>query len=203
MTGVSPTLRTTRVHRGQCAAAVVAALLLCTSIGGAQDVTEPSLKAAFIYNFAKFTEWPQGTLPATAPFNACVLGVNASAGTGASASASPIQVALERTVKGRQFAGRQISVVQMRIDGQLRSCHLLYLSGVTLAQLAAVLEAVRGAPVLTVSDVDDFARRGGIAQMFVEDGKMRFELNLEAAKRSGLELSSKLLVLAAEVYGGR
>jgi hypothetical protein len=183
------------VHRGRCAAAVAAALLLCTSIGGAQDVTEPSLKAAFIYNFAKFTEWPQGTLPAAAPFTACVLGANA--------SASPIQMALERTVKGRQFAGRQISVVQMRIDGQLRSCHLLYLSGVTLAQVAAILEAVRGAPVLTVSDVDDFARRGGIAQMFVEDGKMRFELNLEAAKRSGLELSSKLLVLAAEVYGGR
>jgi hypothetical protein len=189
------------MHRTRCVASVFAALLLCASIGHGQDVTEPSLKAAFIYNFAKFTEWPQGTLPATAPFTACVLG--ASAGGGASASASPIQVALERTVKGRQFAGRQISVVQMRIDGQLRSCHLLYLSGVTLAQVAAVLEAVRGAPVLTVSDVDDFARRGGIAQMFVEDGKMRFELNLEAAKRSGLELSSKLLVLAAEVYGGR
>jgi len=156
-------------------------------------VTEPSLKAAFIYNFAKFTEWPQETLPATATFTACVLG----------ASANPIQVALERTVKGRQFAGRQISVVQTRIDGQLRSCHLLYLSGVTLAQVAAILEAVRGAPVLTVSDVDDFARRGGIAQMFVEDGKMRFELNLEAAKRSRLELSSKLLVLAAQVYGER
>ena len=201
MTGVSTTLRTTRAHRGRCAAAVVAALLLCASVGGAQDVTEPSLKAAFIYNFAKFTEWPQGTLPATAPFTACVLGANANAN--ASVSVSPIQVALERTVKGRQFAGRQISVVQMRIDGQLRSCHLLYLSGVTLAQVAAVLEAVRGAPVLTVSDVDDFARRGGIAQMFVEDGKMRFELNLEAAKRSGLALSSKLLVLAAEVYGGR
>jgi hypothetical protein len=104
-------------------------------------------------------------------------------------------VALERTVKGRQFAGRQISVVQTRIDGQLRSCHLLYLSGVTLAQVAAILEAVRGAPVLTVSDVDDFARRGGIAQMFVEDGKMRFELNLEARSAPASSSARSVLVL--------
>ena len=69
------------------------------------------------------------------------------------------------------------------------------MSGVTPAQVAAILAAVRGAPVLTISDVDDFARHGGIAQMFVENGRMRFDLNLEAAKRSRLQLSSKLLVL--------
>ena len=197
VTGNLPTLRPRRVPPGRCASAVVAALLLCTSIGDAQDVTEPSLKAAFIYNFAKFTEWPQETLPPTGTFTACVLGATASA------SASPIQAALARTVKGRQLAGRQISVVQAQIDGHLRSCHLLYLSGVTAAQVAAILEAVQGTPVLTVSDVDEFARRGGIAQMFVEDGKMRFQLNLEAAKRARLELSSKLLVLAAQVFGDR
>jgi YfiR/HmsC-like len=83
----------------------------------------------------------------------------------------------------------------------LRSCHLLYVSGVTLAQVEAIVAAVRGAPVLTISDVDDFARQGGIAQMFVENGKMRFDLNLEIAKHSRLQLSSKLIVLAAHVHG--
>ena len=88
---------------------------------------------------------------------------------------------------------------QVQLDGDLRSCHLLYVSGVTPAQASVIVAAVKHAPVLTISDVDNFAQRGGIAQMFVEDGKMRFDLNPEVAKRSRLQLSSKLLVLAAHV----
>jgi hypothetical protein len=178
------------------AAAIFAALLLCTLAARAQDVSEPSLKAAFIYNFAKFTEWPADALPGTAPFNACVLGDDA------------IGDALERSVNGRRLSGRGIGVSRVTRDGPLRSCHLLYLSGVTAAQAAAILKDVRGAPVLTISEADDFARLGGIAHMFVENGRMRFNINLEQAKHSHLQLSSKLLVLAARVLdapgtGGR
>ena len=153
-------------------------------------MTESSLKAAFIYSFAKFTEWPQDVLPSTAIFSACVLGD------------SSIRDALERTVKGRLLLGRGIRVSQVQLDGKLQSCHLLYVSGVTPAQVTAIVAAVRGAPVLTISDVDDFVSQGGIAQMFVENGKMRFDLNLEVARRSRLDLSSKLLVLAAHVREG-
>jgi hypothetical protein len=113
-----------------------------------------------------------------------------------------IRDALERTVKGRLLSGRDISVSQVQLDGKLRSCHLLYVSGITPAQLTATVAALRGAPVLTISDADDFVRQGGIAQMFVENGKMRFDLNLEVARRSRLDLSSKLLVLAAHVHDG-
>ena len=180
----------TASRRRLYAGAVLAAFLLCTSTGRAQDVTESSLKAAFIYNFAKFTEWPQDILPATATFSACVLGD------------SQIRDALERTVKGRQLSGRDISVSQVQLQGKLRSCHLLYVSSVTPAQVAEIVAAVRGAPVLTISDGDDFARQGGIAQMFVENGKMRFDLNLDIAKLSGLQISSKLLVLAAHIHDG-
>jgi YfiR/HmsC-like len=187
-----PAVPRTESGRGRRSAAAVlaAAFLLCTSIGRAQDVTEPSLKAAFIYSFAKFTEWPQDALPPTATFTACVLGD------------TPIRNALERTVKGRLLSGRGISVPQVQLDGKLRSCHLLYLSGITLAQVSVIVAAVKGAPVLTISDVDDFARQGGVAQMFVENGKMRFDLNLEVARQSRLQLSSKLLVLAAHVHDG-
>jgi hypothetical protein len=170
------------------AGAAFAALTLCVSTGRAQDVTEPSLKAAFIYTFAKFTEWPEDILPTTATFSACVLGD------------SQIRDALERTVKGRQFEGHGISVSQVQLAGKLRSCHLLYVSGVTPAQVTAIVVALRGAPVLTISDIDDFAELGGIAQMFVENGKMHFDLNLGVAKGSRLQLSSKLLVLAAHVH---
>jgi hypothetical protein len=177
-------------RRRRCAGALLAALMLCAAIGHAQDVTEPSLKAAFIYNFAKFTDWPEDILPAHATFSACVLGD------------SPISDALERAVKGRQVSGRGVSVSQVQAEGKLRSCHLLYVSGVSPAQLAAIVAAVRGAPVLTISDIDDFSKLGGIAQMFVESGRLRFDLNLEVAKSSRLQLSSKLLVLAAHVHDG-
>jgi hypothetical protein len=108
---------------------------------------------------------------------------------------------------GRPRANREGSLVlgsrHPRVAGQLddkvRSCHLLFASGVTPAQVTAIVAAVRGTPVLTISDVDDFARQGGIAQMFVENSQMRLDLNLEAARRSRLDLSSKLLILAAHV----
>jgi hypothetical protein len=185
-------MSTTQSGRGRHSATAIlaTAFLLSTSIGRAQNVTESSLKAAFIYSFAKFTGWPEDTLPATATFSACVLGDGS------------IRDALERTVKGRLLSGRDISVSQVQLDGKLRSCHLLYVSGITPAQVTAVVTAVRGAPVLTISDADDFVRQGGIAQMFVENGKMRFDLNLEVARRSGLQLSSKLLALAAHVHDG-
>jgi|RhiMethySRZTD1v2_1073278.scaffolds.fasta_scaffold04556_12 uncharacterized protein DUF4154 len=174
----------------RAAAAVVAAIALSGVVGLAQDVTEPSLKAAFIYNFAKFTEWPADVLAGSTPFTACVLGD------------APIGDALERSVKGRQLVGHVIAVQRVAPDGPLKSCHLLYISGLKAAQIAGIVDAIKGAPVLTISDVDDFARMGGIAHVFVENGKMRFDLNLELAKRARLQLSSKLLVLAARVHDG-
>jgi hypothetical protein len=173
----------------RCAAAVVAVSVCWAAAGRAQDVTEPSLKAAFIYNFAKFTEWPAEGLPLAAAFNACVLGDPA------------IGDALERSVKGRQLSGHAITVTRLPIDGALRSCHLLYLSGVTSAQIASIAATLRGLPILTIGDADDFSHLG-IAHIFVENGKMRFNLNLELAKRSRLQLSSKLLALAAHVHDG-
>ena len=177
------------LHWRRPAAAFFAVLLVCAPVAHAQDVSESSLKAAFIYNFAKFTEWPADALVPMAPFNACVLGDDA------------VVEALERSVNGRLLSGRGIRVSRVT-DGPLRSCHLLYVSGVTPAQATAILTAVRGAPVLTISDSDDFARLGGIGHLFVENGRMRFNFNLEAARQARLQLSSKLLVLAARVVDG-
>jgi hypothetical protein len=183
-----PAMSRTAYARGRCCAgAVLAAFMLCASTGGAQDVTESSLKAAMIYNFAKFTDWPEDILPVAATFSACVLGD------------ATVRAALERNGKDRQLSGRDVRVSQVEVDGKLRSCNLLYVSGVTPVQVAAIVAAVQGAPVLTISDLDDFSRSGGIVHMFVESGSMRFDLNLEVAKRSRLQLSSKLLVLAAHV----
>jgi hypothetical protein len=167
--------------------AVAIALACSASAASGQDVTAPSLKAAFIFSFAKFTDWPADVLPGTVPFVACVLGD------------APVGAALDRTTKGRQLFGHSITVSQVTTDGPLRSCHLLYLSGVTAAQAAKILTVVRDLPVLTISDLDDFAGTGGIAHVFEESGKIRFDLNYELAKHSRLQLSSKLLSLANRV----
>jgi hypothetical protein len=154
----------------------------------AQDVTETSLKSAFIYNFAKFTSWPDDVLPPAAPVVACVV------------EDRPVADALERTVKQRLLSGHPVTVSRVTGDSPLRGCHVLYLGRVTRAQAAEALAAVRGAPVLTISEVDDFAGIGGIAHMFVHGGKIRFALDLGMAKGVRLQLSSKLLSLATTIH---
>jgi hypothetical protein len=167
-------------------------LVLCapTAVLG-QDVTEVRLKSAFIFNFVKFTQWPSDTLPAGAMITACVVG-DPAVGTG-----------LAHTVKGRQLDGRTIAVSIVPPEGPLpASCHLLYVSGLPDRRVAEIVTALRAAPVLTISDIADFAKKGGVVQLFLEAGKMRFSVNLRAAKRMRLQLSSRLLTVATVVEEG-
>jgi hypothetical protein len=165
--------------------APIAILLLMGARGSAQDVTEPALKAAFIYSFAKFTEWPADMVPRAAePFVMCVLG-DAAVGD-----------ALERLVKGRVLAGHSMAVSQVAPTGPQRMCHVLYVSGVTASQAAQLVAGHRDVPVLTISDVEGFTDVGGIAQFFFEQGQLRFIIHVESAKRAHLQISSNLLALA-------
>jgi hypothetical protein len=165
-------------------------ILLVVPTAWSQDVTEPALKAAFVYNFAKFTEWPADVLPPSTTFIACVLGDDA------------VSDALAHIVQGRMLEGRAIKVMRVGIAEPLRLCHILYVSGVTSQQLTAIITSVKGASVLTISDHDDFGRLGGVARMFVENGRVRFALNLDLARRLRLELSSRMVTLASRVDDG-
>ena len=160
---------------------------LCAPAALAQDVTESSLRSAFIHNFVKFTVWPPDVLAAGAPLAACVLGD------------APLVSVLANYVQGHPVDGHEIVVSGVAPDGMLRSCHLLYVSGMTAKAAAKAVSTLVGAPVLTLSDVDQFARIGGMAQLYVEDGTLRFRVNLDTTKRSRLQLSSKLLSLATIV----
>ena len=165
---------------------MVAACAITMLWGGytyAQDVTEGALKGAFLYNFASFTVWPTDFLPPGAPINACIVGDGAVAST------------LARSSKGRQLAGHDL-VVTTPSERAVNSCHLLYVAAGLARSASQAVTSVAGLPVLTVSDVDEFANLGGIAQFFVEGGKMRFRVNLASAKRARLQLSSRLLSLA-------
>jgi hypothetical protein len=166
-------------------APALAILLLTPLPAAAQDVTEPALKAAFIYNFAKFTEWPADAMATGAPLILCVLGDAAIGG------------ALERAVRGQTLAGHSIGVTQAASDGRPpKGCHIAYVSGVTASQAAEIIAGLGDAPVLTISDVDGFTRLGGIAQFFFENGQLSFAVQLASARRARLQISSNLLALA-------
>lgn len=165
-------------------AAITLLLLLRGLAAPAQDVTEPALKAAFIYGFSKFTVWPDDALPAAPPSLMCVLGDPA------------VADALARTVEGRLHAGRAISVSRVTAEGSLRGCQILYLSNVDATRAAQIVTGLRDAPVLTISDMDGFGELGGIAQLYFEHGQLRFSFRLDPARRARLEISSKLLTLS-------
>jgi hypothetical protein len=165
--------------------AVLAALLWLSAPGAvAQNVTESALKAAFIYNFAKFAVWPPAVPPAATPFMMCVLGDPA------------VGDALERAVKGRQLRDRGLAVSRVTADSPLTLCQILYVTGVNTSQTTEILTSLRHASVLTISDFDEFVRLGGMTQFFVEGGNMRFCINLESARLPRIHFSSKLLALA-------
>lgn len=149
----------------------------------AQDVTQPALKAAFIYKFAMFTEWPAAAVPAGEPLVMCVMGDDA------------VGEALARAVKGRALTNRGITV-QLAPAKLPPACHLVYVSGVTAKQVEPIVAELRNAHVLTLSDINGFTDVGGIAEFFYERGQLRFKVRPDWAKRAGLQISSRLLALS-------
>jgi hypothetical protein len=165
--------------------ASVAVVLLTTVAPVAQEVTGPALKAAFLFNFVKFTQWPEGTLPEAAPVRMCVLQDPA------------VGNALAQAVRGRSVRGHEIRVSEPAPTDTLRDCHVLYVSGARPA-VQQVVALVGDAPVLTVSDVRAFSEIGGIAQLHVQQGQLRFAVAVDTARRSGLQISSRLLALSRQ-----
>ena len=158
-------------------------VLGCHSMAFAQDVTEPALKAAFIYNFARFTTWPADA-PAGDAFTICVLNDGA------------VAQALQRAVIGKSLAERPIAVSVVASGAPKRTCRVLYMAGLPATEAATVVADLREAPVLTISNMDGFASAGGMTQFFFEHGQLRFRIHLESAKRAGLQISSRLLIMA-------
>jgi hypothetical protein len=162
---------------------VLAGLLSAPAAATDQDVTLPSLKSAFLANFAKFAEWPGDALPAGRVFTFCVSGDKA------------VADALTQSIK--EHPGQEpVSVIVVTPEGPLNGCHILYLGGLNLREARRTVEALKGMPIFTVSDVSGFAENGGVAQLRLEQGRMRFAINPAAAQRAHLALSAKLLSLA-------
>ena len=159
-------------------------VLLSSAPVGAQGVTVSALKAAFLYNFANFAEWPAGALAPGQPLLLCVAGDNA------------VASALQQTIHGREVDQHVLAVEVVTADGPFQACHLLYVSGLTVKQAEELLASLKTRPIFTVSDGERFAERGGVAQLVLEKQRMRFAVNVRAAERANLRISSKLLSLA-------
>jgi hypothetical protein len=166
------------------------ALWKLTLLASAQTATasEVAVKAALIYNFAKFAEWPG--LPSGSPIVVCVVGSDG------------VAEALVETVRGRQISGHALEVRQPHESATWPVCQVLFIADAESRRVDRELAAIEKLAILTVSDGRGFSQARGIIELYVENERMRFAINVDAAARSGLHLSSRLLTLARVVRDG-
>jgi len=146
------------------------------------------IKVAFLHNMVKFVEWPQ-PLRADVPLRLCVLG----AGPFGEAAA---------VLRGKAAGATVWEVVPVNLRSSLRECAVLLISASEAGNLRQVLESIKGGAVLTAGDSGNFAEQGVIVNFYLEENKVRFEINLDAARRAGVKISSQLLKLARIVRDG-
>ncbi len=151
----------------------------------AESPTEYEVKAAFLFNFVKFVEWPP-TPPASPkdPFTICTLGEDRFRGV------------LDRIVEGKAWNGHPLLVRRLKTPQEARACQILFISSSERAGISRIFESLRGASVLTVGETEGFAQGGGMINFTLEEDRVRFEINVDAARAAGLKISSRLLSLA-------
>ena len=155
-----------------------------------QPSNEYQIKAAFLFNFAKFVEWPPATAaPESGPICMCILGRD------------PFGPALEEVIQGKTVNSRRLQVRRTTRVEQVRSCHVLFISDSERGRLSEALALLRDTSILTVGEMERFVQHGGMIHFLMESNKVRFEINRDAAERAGLKISSKLLQLATIVRG--
>jgi hypothetical protein len=161
------------------------ALFAAPMSGRSQTATEYQVKAAFLYNFARFIDWtPKAFQDTNASFIFCVFGEDY------------FGADLDRVVSGKSVNAREIVVRRLKALQGLESCHIAFISSSETNRLPQVLRAIKNTAVLTVGEIEGFAQQGGIINFTVEDNKVRFEINVDNAERSGLKISSRLLKVA-------
>ena len=154
----------------------------------ADSTREYQIKAAFLYNFAKFVDWPADRFTdENSPLLLCVIGTD------------PFGPTLEHTVSGRKIKGRAIIINRGKAIDNLKFCHLLFVSSSERENMREIVASLAGASVLTTGDMDRFANQGGIINLIKRGNKIRFEINSNAAAQSGLKLSSYLMGLASNI----
>ena len=152
------------------------------------DSSEYLIKAGFIYNFAKFVEWPATAFTeAESPIVIGVIGVD------------PFGSLIDRIVEDKKIGSHGFVVKRFKWGKdlkELKDCKILFISPSERAHIDEILQLVKGLPILTVGETPGFAERGGMIRFTLEDNRVRFEVNVEAARQADLNISSRLLTLA-------
>lgn len=150
--------------------------------------TQYQVEAVYLYQFGKFVQWPASSAPSD-NFQICVIGRD------------PFGPILDSTIAREKIGNSPIEAARIAdVDGAKR-CRILYLSLSEEPRVESMLHELANAPILTVSDLPDFVARGGMIQFTVQDNRVRFDINVAAAKKAGLTISSELLKVAATVRG--
>jgi hypothetical protein len=169
----------------------IAAGALCCAIAAAQSdhADEYDVKAALLFNFTKFVEWPQDSFQdAAAPIVIGIIGDDPFGGN------------LLHMIEGKTVRGRYLVIRKERFGDDLRRCEVLFISASERQRSTRILGSLRGASVLTVSDIGGFAEAGGTMQFVTEERQLRLVVNLDAARQSKLLVSAKLLALARVIH---
>jgi hypothetical protein len=151
---------------------------------------EGNVKAAMVLNFMKFVEWPASAFGS--PGDPIVL---------SALGDDPVAASLS-SLQGKTVSGRLVVVQMVPTPSELKRCHVVFVGASEKQRLGPVLRAVQGWPALTISDLDGFAGRGGMIGFTRRDDRVGFEINDEAARKAGLQVSAKLLYLGKVVRDG-
>ena len=170
---------------------LITALVIALAVTGhAAELGEYEIKSGMLYNFTLFIEFPEESLDKAKTLTVCIAGDNPSNGS-------------FFRLQGKPYKERTIMVRQIHDPGSIAGCNILFINGSEVSQLPAYLRAAQKRSVLTVSDIDHFAANGGIIGFIVQNRKVRFEINLDAAKQSNIRINSQLLKLARIVAGSK
>lgn len=158
----------------------------------AQDnPSEYQLKAAFVYNFAKFVDWPPNAFSSPqSPFVICILG------------ADPFGSVIDDALRGKTVATHPVVIRRVKDAASARRCAIVFVSTSEKNHVSDILQGMKGANALVVGDFGGFAAAGGAIDLTLQDSRVRFAINPAAADDAGLRISSKLLALATIVRGG-
>ncbi|HMK65293.1 MAG TPA: YfiR family protein [Thermodesulfobacteriota bacterium] len=166
-------------------------ILLCSVLPAAGDeIQEEQVKVAFLYNFAKFVEWP----PEAFKTDSATLTIGL---IGPDPFGSLLDSLKEKTIKGRK-----INIKRMAKAENPEDCHIWFISASEKSNLRNILAQAKNHNILTVSDMDRFAQQGGMIGLINQEGRINFEINIDAVQRSKLRFSAQLLKLAKIVHGG-
>ncbi len=174
---------------GSVARAEVGPGNLTAQIAEIPAMPEYRVKSAMLYHFARFTKWPQGAFDdPDLPYRFCVIGQDP--------FGPDLDALVEETIRDHDIVTTRLRKIQ-----HAKNCHLLFIAESERENLSAILDQLADHPILTIADMENFAKNGGIIELKLVEDRVRFEINLGVAKEIGLTFRSELLLLADTIAG--